>query len=83
VKSIPVIESAPWPAPVKSAVAGVMPVDESFPLLKNKMPASASASAVVFRERHVGQRNIDNDGKGGDQKGEPQSSQFEHRALLF
>jgi len=83
VKSKPVIESAPWPAPVKSAVAGVMPVDESFPLLKDIMPAATTAIAVVFRERHVRQRNIDNYGKGGDQKGEPQVSRFEHRVLLF
>ena len=79
-KAIPVIESAPWPSSVKSAVACVVPVDESSRLLTNE--AAAAATAIVAGESHIGQRHTDDYGKGGNQQGEPQGSQSKHRALL-
>jgi hypothetical protein len=68
-----VSESGPRPAPVPSTVAGVMPVDEFSSLLIVEAPAS------LLGESLAGQRQIDDNRQCGNQQGEPQRSQFEHR----
>jgi len=68
-----VSESGPRPAPVPSTVAGVMPVDEFSRLLIVEAPASLLGVSLA------GQRQIDDNRQCGNQQGEPQRSQFEHR----
>src|SRR5215470_8253057 len=69
----PVYESEPRPAPVPSAVAGVMPVDEFFRLLIVETPAP------LLGERLVGQRHIDGHRQNSNEQSESQRFQSEHR----
>src|SRR5262245_46157521 len=70
----PVSESEPRSAPVPSAVAGVMPVDEFFRLL------IVEASAPLPGESLAGQRHIDGHRQSGNDQSESQRFQSEHRS---
>jgi len=75
----PVSESEPRPAPVKSAITSVVPVDKFFRLLVVETPAPAS----MIGERHAGQRQICNQRQGHSQQRKTPCFQFEHRILLI
>src|SRR5262245_51464465 len=67
----PVSESEPRPAPVPSAVAGVMPVDEFSRLLIVEAPAP------LLGESLAGQRHIEGYRQSGNEHGESQRFQSE------
>ena len=73
----PVSESEPRPAPVPSAVAGVMPVDEFFRLLIVEAPAP------LLCESLDGQRQIDHRRQSSNEQSESQRFQSEHRISFF